>query len=581
MGSWCFEKDCNFCNWYGMSASAGFHIKASPRLTSKWLRLDFWTGGALLLAFFIALPLLSVSFFALQPSGDIWHHLVTTVLSRYVLTTIGLMLGVGVGTLVIGTCTAWLVTLCRFPGRRIFEWALLLPLAMPTYVVAYVYTDVFEFAGPVQTLLRDIFGWESSREYWFPEIRSLGGAIFVMTLTLYPYVYLLARVAFVQQSVCILEVSRTLGKTAWQSFISIALPSARPSLIIGVSLVLMEALNDFGTVDFFAVETLTAGIFDVWLNMNNLSGAAQLAVVALCFVLLLLWAERKSRTNQRYFNTSTRYQALPSYQLQGARLLGATISCLLPIGFGFILPSCILGYYAWGFYEESISRNFYSNLSNSLVLSSLSATLSVLAGIFLAYGVRLKENTLLKSTARFASIGYAVPGAVLAVGVLIPMGKMDVFIQGFLNNVFGISTGLFFSGTIAAVTYGYLSRFLALSYGTMEASLMRITPNMDGAARTLGLGPGRTLKRIHLPMIRGGILAAAILVFVDTMKELPMTIILRPFNFETLATHVHQLASDELLEESALGSLSIVAAGLLPVVYLSRTIRGARPGAEK
>lgn len=564
-----------------MSAGAGLNIEAFPRRLAKRFQLDFWTSGTLLLAFFIAAPLLAVSIFALQPSGDIWHHLLTTVLSRYVMTTIGLMVGVGIGTLLIGTATAWLVTLCRFPGRRIVEWALLLPMAMPTYVVAYVYTDVFEFAGPVQTLLRNIFEWESSRDYWFPEIRSLSGAIFVMTLTLYPYVYLLARVAFVQQSVCILEVSRTLGKTAWQSFISIALPSARPSLVIGVSLVLMEALNDFGTVDFFAVETLTAGIFDVWLNMNNLSGAAQLAVVALCFVLLLLWAERKSRTNQRYFNTSTKYQALPSYQLRGIKMQGAVISCLLPIGFGFILPASILGYYAWNYYEESISHDFYSILSNSLVLSSLSAALSVLAGIFLAYGVRLQENPLLKSAARFASVGYAVPGAVLAVGVLIPMGKTDVFIQGFLDNIFGISTGLLFSGTIAAVTYGYLTRFLALSYGTMEACLMRVTPNMDGAARTLGLGPGKTLKRIHLPMLRGGILAAAILVFVDTMKELPMTIILRPFNFETLATQVHQLATDELLEESALGSLSIVAAGLLPVIYLSRTIRGTRPGAGK
>ena len=557
------------------------NIDASPRRLTKWFQIDFWTSGTLLLAFFIAGPLLSVGILALKPSGDIWHHLLTTVLSRYVMTTLGLMLGVGIGTLLIGTCTAWLVTLCRFPGRRIFEWALLLPLAMPAYVVAYVYTDVFEFAGPVQELLRGVFGWESSRDYWFPEIRSLGGAIFVMTATLYPYVYLLARVAFVQQSVCILEVSRTLGKTAWQSFFSIALPSARPSLIIGVSLVLMEALNDFGTVDFFAVETLTAGIFDVWLNLNNVSGASQLAVVAICFVLLLLWAERKSRSNQRFHNTSTKYQALPSYQLRGAKMFGAVILCLLPIGFGFILPSYILGYYAWGFYEESISRDFYSILSNSLVLSSLSAVLSVLAGIFLAYGVRLKENTLLKSAARFASIGYAVPGAVLAVGVLIPMGKVDVAIQGFFRNAFGISTGLLFSGTIVAVTYGYLARFLALSYGTVEASLMKITPNMDGAARTLGMGPVRTLKRIHLPMIRGGILAAGILVFVDTMKELPMTIILRPFNFETLATHVHQLASDELLEESALGSLSIAAAGLLPVIYLSRTIRGSRPGGEK
>ncbi len=564
-----------------MSTDVEFYTDASPRRFKKWIHLDFWTSVSLLLTFLIATPLLSVGILALKPSGDIWRHLIMTVLSRYMSTTIGLMVGVGTGALIIGVCNAWLVTMCRFPGRRIFEWALLLPLAMPTYVVAYVYTDVFEYAGPVQTLLRDIFGWESGRDYWFPEIRSLGGAIFVMTITLYPYVYLLARVAFIQQSVCILEVSRTLGKTSWRSFCSIALPLARPSLIIGVSLVLMEVLNDFGTVDFFSVETLTAGIFDVWLNLNNISGAAQLAVVALCFILLLLWAERKSRSNQRYFHTSTKYQTLPSYQLVRAKTLGAVISCLLPIGFGFILPSCILAYYAWIFYEESISRHFYSILSNSLILSSLSAILSLCAGSFLAYGVRLKNNAVLRSAARFAHTGYAVPGAVLAVGVLIPTGKLDVFIQVFLKDIFDISTGLFFSGTIMAVSYGYLARFLALSYGAVEASLMRITPNMDGAARTLGMGPARTLRRVHLPMIRGGILTAAILVFVDTMKELPMTLILRPFNFETLATHVHQMASDELLEESALGSLSIVAAGLLPVIYLSRTIRGSRPGGEK
>ena len=500
-----------------------------------------------------------------------------TVLSRYVNTTIGLMLGVGAGALLIGTYSAWLVTLCRFPGRRIFEWALLLPLAMPSYVVAYVYTDIFEFAGPVQGALRELFGWNSGRDYWFPEIRSLGGAIFVMTITLYPYVYLLARVAFIQQSVCILEVSRTLGKTAWRSFFAIALPLARPSLIVGVSLALMETLNDFGTVDFFSVETLTAGIFDVWLNLNNISGAAQLAVVALCFVLLLLWAERKSRRDQRYHHTSTRYQALPSYRLRGAKALGAMTSCLLPITFGFILPASVLANYAWEFYEESVSRHFYSILVNSLVLASSSALLSACAGVFLAYGVRLKGNAALRSAARFASIGYAIPGAVLAVGVLIPTGRLDVAIQEFFEGAFSTSLGLLFSGTLMAVSYGYLARFLALSYGAVEASLTKITPNMDGASRTLGMSPAQTLRRVHLPMIRGGVLAAAILVFVDTMKELPMTIILRPFNFETLATHVHQLASDELLEESALGSLSIMAAGLLPIIYLSRTIQRA-PG---
>jgi iron(III) transport system permease protein len=544
----------------------------------KWIRADVWTVGTVFFAAVIAAPILTVLILAASSSGDIWNHLASTVLPRYIRTTLGLMAGVGAGTAVIGVASAWLVTLCRFPGRQVFEWALLLPLAMPAYVVAYVYTDILEYAGPVQELLRQVFGWSSGRDYWFPEIRSLGGAAAMMTLVLYPYVYLLARIAFLQQSACVLEASRTLGLGPWRSFFSVALPLARPSIVIGVSLVLMESLNDFGTVDFFSVETLTAGIYDVWLNMNNTAGAAQLATVSLAFVLALIGAEKWSRRSQRFYTTSSKYRPLPNYRLKGSRAAIAFAVCLFPVAFGFLVPAGVLLNYAARFYEESLSANFLTYAGNSLILSSISAALAALLGLFMAYGVRMSGSPLLVAASRLASIGYAVPGAVLAVGVMIPLARADAAIDGLMRHLFGIPAGLLLSGTIVAVTYGYLVRFLALSYGTAESSLAKITPNMDGASRTLGMSPGRTLRRVHLPLIRGSVLAAAILVFVDCMKELPMTIILRPFNYGTLATQVHQFASDELLEESALGALAIVAAGILPVIILSATIRDTRPG---
>ncbi len=544
----------------------------------RWVRADVWTIGTVFFAAVIAAPILTVLILAASSSGDIWNHLASTVLPRYIRTTLGLMAGAGAGTAVIGVASAWLVTLCRFPGRRVFEWALLLPMAMPAYVVAYVYTDILEYAGPVQELLRQVFGWSSGRDYWFPEIRSLGGAAAMMTLVLYPYVYLLARIAFLQQSACVLEASRTLGLGPWRSFFSVALPLARPSIVIGVSLVLMESLNDFGTVDFFSVETLTAGIYDVWLNMNNTAGAAQLSTVSLAFVLALIGAEKWSRRSQRFYTTSSKYRPLPNYRLKGSRAAIAFAVCLLPVAFGFLVPAGVLLNYAARFYEESLSANFLTYAGNSLMLSSISAALAALLGLFMAYGVRINGSPLLVAASRLASIGYAVPGAVLAVGVMIPLARADAAIDGLMRNLFGIPAGLLLSGTIVAVTYGYLVRFLTLSYGTAESSLAKITPNMDDASRTLGMSPGRTLRRVHFPLIRGSVLAAAILVFVDCMKELPMTIILRPFNYGTLATQVHQFASDELLEESALGALAIVAAGILPVIILSATIHDTRPG---
>lgn len=532
------------------------------------------------MAILMAVPIVAVVFLAIAPSDDIWRHLVSTVLWKYVKTTLLLMVGVGLGVSAIGTGTAWLVTMCRFPGRRFFNWALLLPLAVPAYVLAFVITDQLEYAGTLQTTMRHVFGWTNRQDYWFPEVRSLGGAVIVMTLVLYPYVYLLARAAFLEQSICVLDVSRTLGKGPWQTFFRVALPLARPAIVIGITLALMETLNDLGTVEFFAVKTFTAGIYDVWLNMNSRSGAAQLATVMLAFVVMLIAAERMARRGRRFHHTSSKYSALPSYHLSGIRAAGAFVACFLPIALGFLAPAAVLTGYAFRYYEETLSANYFDFVGNSFTLSITAALGSVIVGLFMAYAVRLSNNPLLRAATRFASIGYAVPGAILAIGIIIPMGAFDNAVDMFFRGTFGVSTGLLVSGTIAAVIYGYMARFLALSYGTMEASLAKITPNMDGAARTLGHGPLSTLRRVHFPLMRGSLLTAGLLVFVDCMKELPLTIILRPFNYDTLATFVFQYASDELLEEAALGALTIVAAGIIPVVLLSWNIVHSRPGSK-
>ena len=539
---------------------------------------DGWTLGTIAIALAVMVPVIAVISLAFNPSDDIWQHLLSTVLPMYISTTMQLMVGVGFGTFVIGAGSAWLVTMCRFPGRRVFEWALLLPMAVPAYVIAYVYTDILEYAGPLQKGLREVFGWTGKSQYWFPEIRSLGGAISMMTLVLYPYVYMLSRAAFLEQSICVLEASRVLGRGPWRSFFSVALPLARPAIVIGVSLVLMETLNDFGTVDFFAVNTFTLGIFDVWLNMNNVAGAAQLASLLLFFVVALVLLERFSRRKQRFHHTTSKYKALPGYRLSGKLGALSFAACFTPVFLGFLMPSGVLAAYAVTHFEEAANPAVLAHAANSVMLSSLAAVLAVAVAIFMAYGVRIKGGNVLKTMARLASMGYAVPGSVLAVGVIVSLALLDNAIDGFFREMFGVSTGLLFSGTIAAVTFGYLVRFLALSFGTVEASLNKVTPNMEGAARSLGHGPFSTMRRVHVPLIKSSVLTAAILVFVDCMKELPMTVILRPFNFQTLATFVHQYASDEQLGEASLAALAIVGTGILPVLFLSKAIARSRPG---
>ncbi|WP_119679968.1 ABC transporter permease [Indioceanicola profundi] len=546
---------------------------------ARWRRTvpSGWLAASLVIALLVALPVLIVGSRIMVPTDGVWSHLASTVLPRYLGNTAALMAGVGTGVLVIGVGTAWLVTMCRFPGRRALEWALLLPMAVPAYVMAYTYTDLLQYVGPVQTALRETFGW-TRRDYWFPEIRSLGGAVAVLSFVLYPYVYLLARAAFLEQSVCVLEVSRTLGAGAWRTFLRVALPLARPAIVAGLALAMMEVLADFGTVQYFAVDTFTTGIYRTWFALGEPVAAAQLAGVLLLFVLVVLAMERTSRGRARYHHSTGRYRPLPSYELTGWRAAAALSACLLPLLLGFAVPVGVLFKLTLEGGDALFGPVFLTLATNSFTLAGITALAAVALASLIAYGLRLEPTPLLRGAARVASMGYAVPGSVIAVGILIPAAALDNAVDGFMRAQFGVSTGLLLSGTIVALVYAYLVRFLAVSFNTVEASLGKIRPSMDQAARVLGYGPGRTMTRVHAPLMKGSLLTAGLLVFVDVMKELPATMIVRPFNFDTLAVRVYTLASDERLAEASTAAIAIVAVGIIPVVMLSRAIAKSRPG---
>lgn len=542
----------------------------AKRTSKRWLISAFITTAI------VVLPVFAVLYLALFPDENIWPHLIETTLPRYLTTTLKLMIGVGVLTLVIGLATAWTVTMCEFPGRKFFEWALLLPFAVPAYVIAYVYTSLLDYAGPVQKTLREWFGWQSANDYWFPEIRSLEGAILMIGLVLYPYVYLLSRAAFMEQSPSLFAVSRSLGHSALSTFFRVVLPIARPAIAVGLSLVLMETLNDFGTVDFFAVDTLTLGLFDTWMNLGNLGGAAQIATTMLMFVVILVTLERYSRRRQQQFAARDNRDPIQRFTMSFPRQMICVAVCTAPLVFGFIIPGATLGYYAWEYFDDSWNPSFIRNTFNSLFLSGTAALTTLLIGVTLAYSRRLHNTRGMQVLMRLSSLGYAMPGAVLAVGVIIPLAGFDNWLDGLMRDYFGVSTGLLLSGTTFALIFAYTVRFLAVSAGSVESALQKITPSMDMASRSLGHTPGKTLAKVHLPMLRGTLVTAALVVFVDCMKELPATLILRPFNYETLATYVYQFASDEQLYQSALPSLIIVLAGIIPIILMSRSISNSR-----
>ncbi|MBF0470028.1 MAG: iron ABC transporter permease [Gammaproteobacteria bacterium] len=527
------------------------------------------------MATLLALPVWVVIGHIWMPAGDVWQHLADTVLQDYITNSLLLMLGVAIGTLILGVGSAWLTTMCNFPGRSLFEWGLLLPMAMPAYIIAYTYTGLLDFAGPVQSLLREFGGWGYG-DYWFPEVRSIEGAATMMSLVLYPYIYLLSRAAFLGQSLCVLDVSRSLGNGPWRTFFTVALPLARPAIIAGLSLALMETLADYGTVQYFGVSTFTTGIFRAWFGLDNAAAAAQLSAMLLLFVFTLVVLERYSRRNAQYHHTSQRHQGLKRYELSGwsAKLaFGFTFGTLF---LGFILPAGQLLYWALTTAEESLDSEFLLLIWNSLELAALASILALLLALVMAYGKRLHESPVINFAVRLAGMGYAVPGTVIAVGVIIPFAAFDNSVDGWMRNHFDYSTGLILSGTTIALIFAYLVRFLAVSLQTVEAGLGKIRPSMDEAARSMGYRSGEIARAVHIPMLRGSILTALLLVFVDVLKELPATLILRPFNFNTLAVRAYELASDERLADASIAALAIVITGIIPVILLSRSITRSR-----
>ncbi|MBD1873503.1 iron ABC transporter permease [Nodosilinea sp. FACHB-131] len=535
-------------------------------------RPDGWTLGVGLIALVMLLPVAIILASLFTNSSDAWGHLAATVLPEYICNSLVLMVGVGLGVLAIGVSTAWLVSTCQFWGRRWFEWLLLLPLAAPTYILAYVYTDTLEYFGPVQTALRGLFGWQQATDYWFPNIRSIEGAILLFSLTLYPYVYLLARVAFLEQSTATLEASRCLGCGPWSSFRTVALPLARPAIAAGTALALMETLNDFGTVAYFSVPTFTTGIYRTWFGMGDRPAAVQLSAVLLLFIFALVVLEQRSRRRARYYQGMARTISQSRYRLGGLRAVGAWLVCAAPVLLGLIIPTGLLLGMTVRNAEATLNGDFVVLGINSLVLAVLAAVLAVLLALVMAYGLRLNGTPFLKLSVQGANLGYAVPGAVIAVGTLIPLAQFDNAIDAWMRQTFGFSTGLLLSGTIIALLLAYLVRFLAVSFGAIEAGLGKIKPSLDDAARSLGQTPNQTLMKIHRPLLGSSLLTATMLVFVDVMKELPATLIIRPFNFDTLAVRVYQYAADERLIEASAPALAIILVGLLPVLWLSKQI---------
>lgn len=528
-----------------------------------------WLGWAsVITAASVLAPIAAVVFNIFLPSEATWSHLVSTVLPEYIWNTLRLIFLVAMGVILFGVTAAWLVTAYRFPGQRVLEWALVLPLAMPAYVMAYAYTDWLQAAGPVQTLLRDLTGWRV-REYWFPEVRSLPGAAAMLSFALYPYVYLLARSAFLEQSRTTMEAARLAGYGDWGRFVRVALPLARTGIVAGTALALMEALADFGTVSYFAVNTFTAGIYRAWLSLGDPVTAGQLATCLLAFVLAMLSLERRHRGGARYAAKRT---PMPPQPLHGAAGAAASVMCAVPITFGFLVPAAVLIKLAVADPEVRFGARIYGLVANTFILAGVAAIAAVAIALLLAYAARTVKHPLVHGTNRLAVLGYALPGAVIAVGILLPLGKLDNAIAAWLHEQFGVKTGLLLTGSIIALIYAYLVRFLAVAFQTVEAGLTRVTLSMDDAARSLGYSPWRTLLRVHMPIMSGSLATAALLVFVDVMKELPATFAMRPFNFDTLAVEAYNLAKDERIAEAAVPSLLMVGIALLPLIVLSRQI---------
>ena len=531
-----------------------------------------WIAGSWATALLLGLPVIALIFSALSADGELFRHLADTVLLDYIANTSALVLGVVLLSLLFGVPTAWLVAMCQVPGRRALQWALMLPMAMPSYIVAYVYTDLLDYSGPLQAGLRTLFDWNTPADYWFPAIRSLGGAAWVLALVLFPYVYLLARASFLEQSVSLIHSSRLLGCTPWQSFRRLSLPLARPAIMVAVSLVAMETLADFATVHFFAINTLTTAIYDTWLGYGSLATAARLSCLMLLAVVLLIAVERRSRQRQQVFQKSMGHEPPLRYPLRGLPRLLAGLWCWGLVVAGFALPFAILLDYGVRYFELSWTPEFVRFAGNSLTISTLTALLAMGIALLLGFFRRLDGGIRSLLPLRIAAMGYAMPGTVLAIGVLVPLTALDFGINDLAEWLGQQGPGLLLTGTLTAIVFGYLVRFVAIAIGSVESSMGKISPSLDMAARSLGQGSGGMLRRVHLPLVRRGLFAGAMLVFIESMKELPAALLLRPFNFDTLATHVYQFVSDEMLERGALGAIVIVLVGLLPLIWVNRSL---------
>jgi iron(III) transport system permease protein len=534
-----------------------------------WLRWRSADAGVWAITGVLSLPLLSVLAALLHPPGAVWHHLVSTVLAEYVRNSLLLALGVVALGVCMGVTSAWLVTRYRFFGSRWLEWALVLPLAFPAYVVAYVYTDFLQVSGPLQTTLRDLTGW-SVGGYWFPDARSLGGAVVVLAATLYPYVYLLARVAFMEEPRSLSDAGRLAGYSAWGRFFRITLPLARPAVAAGAALMVMETLADFGAVAYFGVPTFTTGIVRAWHSMGDLSAACRLASLLLLGVLVVLLLERLGRGRAAFHGTPDPEAAQAGMHVHGVRAAALWLAAALPFLLGCAIPLLLLLRLAFGgaASDDGLSslRHLARLAGNSILLGALAALCTLIFAVILAYVARQSRSSWTALAKRIATLGYAIPGAVIAVGVMLPLAWADRVLAPF-----GVT--LFLGGGLLSLVFAYLVRFLAVAAESVDAGLARITPSMDDAARSLGLSRWERLYRVHAPLLSRSLASGLLLVFVDVMKELPATFILRPFNLETLAVRVYNLASDERLDEAARASLAIVAVGLLPVILVARRMR--------
>ncbi len=508
----------------------------------------------------------------LQPESDVWRHLTETVLGDLIVNTLTLLAGVAVGVLLLGVGLAWLTTLCEFPGRGFFDWALMLPLAVPAYVLAFVAIGIFDFSGPVQILMQRWFG----NDFQLPDIRSTGGIITVMVLVLYPYVYMLARSAFLTQGRGTLEAARILGRGPWGAFFGVALPMARPAIVAGTSLALMETLADFGTVSVFNYDTFTTAIYKTWFGLFNLQAASQLSSLLLLFVALALLGESRLRGQARYHETS-RSSIQNRFQLKGSLAWASTLLASAIFLTAFALPLLQLIAWSWEVVKDDLDSRYLGLLLHTLILGITAALLTIACALLLSFAKRGDNTSSTRNAVRIATLGYALPGSVLAVGIMLTFTGVDNFINA-LWRLFGLAApGQLLGGSLFALLMAYLVRFLAVAHGPIDSGLGRIKPSISEAARSLGAHSGELLRRIYLPLLSPGLLTALLLVLVDVMKEMPATLLLRPFGWDTLAVRIYEMTSEGEWERAALPAVTLILAGLIPVILLVR--RSARPSA--